>query len=305
MALSLAFVLLLLFLMVTVIVAILALAGVITRKDRPVREERAVILARLGGAFLGLIAAAMFAGLPSFLGFDLGLGRGAMLAPVVFGLILLGGVIVGELMTRAPAPAGSRTADLSPRRVIDYVPPAYGFALVLIGVGLLLLLAGTTLSASSDDLGRAGRVLTNVCGGGLTASRGPYPGSYYSLPLIIGVLSAVALAAYAARSAVQRPRGDLPRLGADYLRRRSIAAVTGGLGMAISGPALGVALVSAVTLLGSDCAPGWQRSMGALAALLALGSVIVIFWSIQVITFSGMLAGRTAANPAPERSEQP
>ncbi|MEI2809623.1 MAG: hypothetical protein V9F00_05325 [Nocardioides sp.] len=289
---GLALVLLLLILLGLGIVAVLLVMGLLTRGSRPAREERAVLAARFGGAFVGLIGAVVFAGLPRVLGFDLRLGRGAMLAPIVFGLILLCGVIAGELIARAPAPSGTRSASLAPRRVIDYVPAAYGYSLALVSVGVLLLLATTTATAAADDLGRAGRVLRNVCSNTITSSHGPYPGSFYAVPLVLGLILAFALAAYAARVAVLRPRGDLSRLGADYLRKRSVAAVVGALGLAICGPTLGVAIVSASSLLSNTCPTGWQRSAGILSILLALGSLIVMVWSVAVIVYAGVFAGR-------------
>lgn len=263
----------------------------VLRKGRPVGEEPAVLLARYGGAVLGLICGALFTGLPSIAGFDLRLGRGLMLAPIVFGLFLLGGIVVGELVSRVPAPQGSRTASLAPRRLVDYLPSAYGIALATITLCAIALLAFTTLTASPDDLGHAGRTLANTCGA-ITTARGPYPGSYYSVPLLIGMACATALAGYAARRAVQRPRGDLPTLGAEYLRRRSVTAVAGGLGLAITAPTIGIAAFSSMALLPNDCAPGWQHAVGLLTLILMLASVAVFAWSLGVLTFAGALADR-------------
>ncbi|MFZ2502672.1 MAG: hypothetical protein WAW88_08390, partial [Nocardioides sp.] len=167
----------LLFIGCVVVVTLLVVSyrGMLSGKREAVREERSVLLARYAGAVAGVLAAIAVGSLP-------GHGLGPMLAPVAFGLLVLTGVIVGELVARKPISGSEREASLAPRRVIDYIPRAFGASLLLLFVGVVGLLAVTTLTASADDAGRAGRELTRACSRVMSASRSPYPGSYYSLP---------------------------------------------------------------------------------------------------------------------------
>jgi hypothetical protein len=115
----------------------------------------------------------------------LSLGRGLMLAPVAWGACVLLGVLFGERWVRRPDAGTIRTAELRPRWVRDYLP----------------------------------RPLT---GNGVSTATGPYPGSFYSIPLAISLSLATLLAAGAAVRAVRRPHGQVSgRADTDALRRSS------------------------------------------------------------------------------------
>lgn len=222
---------------------------------------------RLAGLAVGLGAAAWTATTGS-------LGRGAMLAVPVGALCVLAGVVVGELRVTAPDRA-VRSATLEVRRVRDYLPPRLT-ALTTAALGwLVAVLAWTTAVGSADDLGRAGRVLARQCTPLLSEARGPWPGAYYSLPLLLLVSGGVLVGAMAFRLVVRRPRQDEGHGIDDALRERAARSIVAAIGLLVAVPAAGVALVAAIVLAGSSCPAGWHTPVALLLgasvpAMLAL-----------------------------------
>ncbi len=144
------------------------------------------------------------------------LGRVTALAPTVLGAGVLLGTIAGELTAR-PA-VGIRRSAAVERRTLGAVLPRGRAWLLAVSTGLLAaaLVVGAAWG-SADDLGRAGRVLARACltdvpgeGSVLVGStRGPWPGSFYALPLAVALLVLAVLVALALRAIVNRPRPDL------------------------------------------------------------------------------------------------
>lgn len=256
------------------------------------RESWSVLLVRAAGLAGGLAVA-------TWLVLEDELGRGLMLAPVAVGTGLLLGVALGEAMVRPVAHAGVRTAALTPRRVLDHAPRA----LTLVVGGTVVVsaatLAFTSLTASADDLGRDGRVLARTCTADqadlfMSAARGPYPGSYYSVPLAIGLLVAVALAVVTARRVVLRPRGS-GSASDDVLRRRAVTAVVAALGVAVAAPLAGTALITASALGGHDCpAPGWD-ALAIVMGGVVLASVVTVGWCLLALLVPGTSLRRRTA----------
>ena len=253
--------------MAVLLVLVLLLPAVVVAAalalPRPATPGRPTLW-RWGGLAVGLVAA---------WGVDraLDLGRGTMLAVPVAALGLLGGVLVGETRRLAPVD-GTRHASLEVRRVADHLPRALTPAVVTGLVALVGLLAAGVALGSADDLGRAGRSLAISCGGGVGQARGPWPGSFYAVPLAAVLLGGVAASAVAARAVVRRPRrvdpdADLQAEAA--ARRSSVADVVAALGLLVAVPLGGVAAVGASALAGIDCRPGsWTALLGVAVALV-------------------------------------
>jgi hypothetical protein len=280
--------------MSTILIALIAIGVALTcavmicaviMRHRPVglSEDGAVRLVRLIGALVGLIAAWSAATSSS-----LSLGRGLMLAPVVWGSCVLLGVLFGERWVRRPDTGTIRTAELRPRWVRDYLPRPLTVAVLASAVTGAILLAVATATASPDDLGRAGRVLLTVCGNGVSTASGPYPGSFYSIPLAISLSLATLLAAGVAVRAVRRPHGQVSgRADTDALRRRSVAAVVAGLGIAIAASVAGVSATVASAQFGTGCASSAHYLIGWTATILAFANALLGIYCLALLITKG------------------
>jgi hypothetical protein len=242
---------------------------------------------RWAGLGLGVVAAAVTAVTATSGLYNLG----AMLAPTVFGLCVIGGVVVGELTT-IPRRQGVRTAPIETRTVGHYLPRRLGRLVVASAIGLGVLLVTTTLMGSADYQGRAGRFLVRWCdpSRSVSVSSGPWPGSFYSVPLGIAVVVGILGAAVALRTVVLRPRsGSDPDLVAvdDVLRAQSAEAVVAATGVMIAASLSGVALTAGIKLIGVVCSQAPRPILG--FALLAVGALMLVLTSCCLAL---LLAGR-------------
>lgn len=231
----------------------------------------------------------------------LDLGRGTMLVPAVLGLFVVAGVGLGEAVVRPQRPAGLRTASLAPRRVAEFLPRVLTTAVGGIAVVHLATLALTTVTASGDDMGRAGRQVAARCGD-MGSSAGPYPGSFYSVPLIL-LLLFIGLAATAALMAVvRRPRGFAPEeVGDAVLRQRSTTRVVAAAGATVAASQVGIAFFAGGALLRMDCQGAWMDPTGwALLASVPL-ALLLLGWFLGRIVTPGALAGTSLRDPTATR----
>jgi hypothetical protein len=209
------------------------------------------------------------------------LGRGMMLAAPVFALVLLGGVILGELRVSAPATA-TRSTTLRVRRMRDYLPRRLAFAVLIASGCLLLLLAATTAAGSADDLGHAGRSLSSSCG----ESHGPWPGSFYSVPVALVVAAGVAAAALALHHVARRPRfggSTLLEAADESLRLRAGETVTAACGMLVVVPLTGVSITAAGGLLSIACRPVWWSLAGWVLLALIPAALALLGWCVAAL----------------------
>lgn len=251
-------------------------AGVDDARVRRARRQAAGW--RAAGFAAGVAVAVVTAGAGS-------LGRGVMLAPALFGLALVAGVLGGELAVRPPS-AGPRTATLDVRRVRDYLPRGHSVAVASAAAGLLALLGVATAAGSPDDLGRAGRSLAGACSAVLGWSTGPWPGSYYALPLAATVGVGLLAAAAVLWRVTSRPRvGGSAELweSDEALRGRSAEAVTAACGVLVAAPALGVVAVTASALQRSPCPPGWWAVATAVLGLFSVLLLGLLGWCTAVL----------------------
>jgi hypothetical protein len=272
-------------LVVPVLLVVVAVRVVVSASDparaddaRVRRARRRAATWRGAGFVAGVALAVSTAGAGS-------LGRGVMLAPALFGLALVAGVLGGELAVRPPS-AGPRTATLDVRRVRDYLPSGLSVAVASAAAGLLALLTATTAAGSPDDLGRAGRSLAGTCSAVLGWSTGPWPGSYYALPLAATVGFGLLAAAAVLRRVTSRPRiGGSAELweSDEALRARSAEAVTAACGVLVAAPALGVVAVTAAALQRSPCPPGWWAAATAVLLLSAVLLLGLLGWCAAVL----------------------
>jgi hypothetical protein len=224
----------------------------------------------LAGFVAGVAAAVLLATAPPHW-----LGLGVMLAAPAFSLCLLAGVLAGELVT-ARAHGPTRTAALEVRTAGRYLPRAMTRWVAALLVTLAVGLTATTLAASPDGLGRAGRSLSRACGPDRGASVGPWPGSYYSLPMVAVVIVGLAASVLVARTVAgrHRPGPDPYQVAADdRARRLSARTVTAACGILVATPLAGSALLAGAELVRFGCSTPSMRVAGwvALAVALAAG----------------------------------
>lgn len=229
----------------------------IAEHDDVVRIARHTRAWRAGGLAVGLAAGVLLLGL----GQDADpLGRLTALAPLAVGVGGLLGTVVGELTAR-PRVGVVRSAAVETRSVGDLVPR---FRAGLLGVSTVVLLTVLGLGAawgSPDDLGRAGRSFETSCRAvvdGVTttvgSSRGPFPGSFYAVPLAIGLLVVGLLTLAALSAVVRRPRPSLESRGLDtVLRRWSASTVLTAATFTVLGTLGPVASLFGSALDGGQC----------------------------------------------------
>lgn len=232
---------------------------------------------------------------------SLDLGRGTMLVPAVLGLFVVAGVGLAETVVRPQRPTGPRTASLVPRRVADYLPPVLTTAVGGITALHLATLALTTVSASADDMGRTGRQIAARCGN-IGSGAGPYPGSFYSVPLML-LLLVIGLAAVAALIAVvRRPRGFAPDdVGDDVLRQRSTTRVLAAAGSAVAASHVGIAFFAGTALLRMDCQRAWMDPVGWVLVSTMPAALLLLGWFLGRIVVPGALPTPSPTHPAETR----
>jgi hypothetical protein len=224
------------------------------------------------------------------------LGRGLLLAGPVFGWFVLAGVVAGEISVR-PAGGQTRTAVVEVRRVRDYLPRGLAAAVTAAAAALAALVTWTTVTAGPDDLGRAGRDLLLSCGPDLRETYGPWPGSFYSVPLAAIVAAGLITAGSALRAVIRRARtGAEPDTVAadDALRQRAARTITGACGILVALPLAGTCLVSAGALLSITCRPAWWTYTGWALLALLIPALALIGWCA-----GALLAPARAATIAP------
>jgi hypothetical protein len=230
------------------------------------RGARRAAVFRLLGVIGGGVVALVMAG-----GAVGRLGLGIALAAPAFALCLLAGVLAGEVAATVPVGA-SRTATLEVRTARRYLPRGLARWVGALAAGLLVLLTATSLSASPDDLGRAGRSFTLACGPDRSVTAGPWPGSYYSLPIGVAVLVGLGAAALVAHTVARRrrPASDPSTLATDErARRRSARVVTAACGVLVAAPLAGCGLMAGAILVQMPCLSGPMRMAGWASLVLA------------------------------------
>ena len=223
------------------------------------------------------------------------LGRGLMLAAPLFGIGLLTGVVVGQLLTR-PAVTGPRTAAVEVREPRRYLPGGLTRAVGTAAALVTVLLIFTTAAGSADDQHRSGRSFERICGD-VTSRRGPWPGAYYSVPLAIVLVIGLAVAVLALRALTNQPRPGVDHLaGDDALRRRTAESVVAATGILVTLPLAGVSLTAAGALLTTGyCSSAWEVILG--WALLAIMPTVVVLFAWCIATVLGLRSRVVVSRP--------
>jgi hypothetical protein len=245
--------------------------------------RRSALRTRLVALVLGLIVAVPVATFGR-------LGQGLVLVPAVFAAIQVLGVLTGDLVGRHDARTPG-SAGLEVRRARDLLPARLTLLTTLVAGALAVLLTWATVTASPDDLGRAGRRLSYTCAEDCTsAALGPWPGSFYSIPMALALLGVAAIAALAVLVTVRRPRNgsDVEILRVDdAVRRRSVESVVASLGIAVSASLAGTGLVAGLGLVGESRAPLGLQLAGWVALAAGLAALAVLAWCSVLLAVPG------------------
>jgi hypothetical protein len=244
---------------------------------------------RLVGLLVGLVAAAWSVSSGA-------LGRGLLLAVPLLCLCVLLGVVVGELGVRPP-PTDRRSAALEVRRAGTYLPRVLTPLVAAATLSLGALLSFASAVGSADDLGRAGRALSRACSAVSAESSGPWPGSFYALPLGAVVVSGLVVAAVALTSITRRPRqGEDPEVD-DQLRQHAARGVVAAVGLLVTVPLVGTGLLAAGQLLRICAAPPAWTAVGWTLVLVVPLALALGTWCAALLVVPGTV--RTAAPVAP------
>lgn len=241
--------------------------------------RRVSTAARAAGLLLGALAAVAVC----FFG---ELGLGFTIAPAAFGVVLCLAILAGDLIAydkaRIPGAASLQRRGLPWPRSTTVVVGAGTVAL-----GLLLTL--TTTLASADDRGRAGRAYRYSvdCGPGATCQgmRTPFPGSYYTRPLALGIGVLLVVAVVTIAVLARRPRNsadeEIVRVD-DLIRSRSVESVLCAVGASVGGSMFGVGAVAGLSASSAE-----HASLGALAAVLTVAGLALMIWSVALLVVPG------------------
>lgn len=234
--------------------------------DAPLVVGRRQVRWRRAGLVAGVVAAMAAANAG-------GVGVGVLLAAPLFGLFVIAGVLAGELSVTVPA-TGTMSASVARRTGSLYLPRRLTRSVVVSSAVLAVTLLGTSLVGSHDDLGRAGRSLELACNSTTSSATGPWPGSYYTVPLLPLLMIGLLCSGAALKRVVQRARlgGSLDVAGADdHLRRIAAGTVVGAAGVLVSITLLGTSLIAGRALLDNACsAGGWLITGWALVGSVPL-----------------------------------
>lgn len=220
----------------------------------------------------------------------LALGVGYALAGPAFAIVLLLLALLVQRFAPRPAAVGPRTASLAVRRVRDY-PPRFAAQTAAAGsVALVVLLAATTAVAAPGSEGRAGRAVLRVCGGWMTVSS-PWPGSYYSVPILVATGVCLALALIALRVVARRPQ----RASDDGSRRRAADVIVGAYGIAVFTPLAGSAFFASGRMFSLQCG---EHGADTLLVVIASGGFIAGGVSLMFLAYmvSVLMFGRRTAS---------
>ncbi len=120
--------------------------------------------------------------------------------------------------------------------------------------------------------------------GSLGSSRGPWPGSFYAVPLAVALVVLAVLVMVALRAIVNRPRPDLDSRGLDTLLRRwSVGNVLTAATVTVLGTLGPLAILMASALTGGACDSTTAQTLVAWTA--------TIIGPLAIGAASGLLAG--------------
>lgn len=243
--------------------------------DHLLLHERRAARWRQGAVTLGLVAAVL---LLCFAG-------GYWLAGPVFGIVVLAGVLTGELLV--PGPASSvRSATLTTRRVRDYLPRHRALQAVLLA-SLTVLLTPMTIFAASHPAGRDG--YGRISCGDSVIQLPPELGVPAITVIILTVIGSAVVCLPVLRKIVNRPPvtpGPESEALDTAMREASAGAVFYAWSCLLASTLFTTAMVAHAMFdgWGDGCTNWWRTSMHVTAYLaMATGGSVFVYLLAKLI----------------------
>lgn len=283
--------------------ALLAVAGVTAaRRSRSITfdEEsypglaalrRATIRTRYLGIAVSVVVFFVVASLGRY-------NQGVFVAPAAAGAVVIVAILVGQQLTYTRARAVG-VAGIEHRQVRDYLP----WKPSLIAAALLLVLAAvgawSTVVATPDEAG-LDRTFTRSCLEQLWDGQGyheatvigtssPFPGSYYSAGMAMGIAAVLALAWVGLVATTRRPRNgsdrELVRVD-DALRRQTAEGIVAAFGLVVATSLAGLSYGAAIAIGQEACTTAYGLGSWGLA-ILGLVAVAISLWLAVLVVVPG------------------
>lgn len=206
-------------------------------------------------------------------------GRGVLVAPAAAGAVAMVVLAVGE-RTVPTEEAPHLRVDLTPRAGVAQITRSTVALTATTLAALIALLALAWSKATADEFGHTGRGVEWATRDG-SQSHGPWPGSYYSIPMVIALLVLAAAFAVAMYAVALRPQlnADTDAAVADVrMRARSAHTMQGVFLITLGATLLAVAACMALATSFRDVgSPQWVTlaHWGGLAGALVGAAAIV------------------------------
>ncbi|MEO8461874.1 MAG: hypothetical protein ABI555_01565 [Chloroflexota bacterium] len=222
-------------------------------------------------------------------------GWGLFVAPALAGTVVIAAILIGQQLTYTRARV-TGTAGIERRQVRDYLPArpatiAAALLLVLVVIG-----AWTTLVATSDG-GGFDRTFTHSCveqwwdqqGGHeqtVVVASSPFPGSYYTVGMAVGVLAVLALALVGLVATTRRPRNgadpELVRVD-DALRRQTAEGIVAAFGLVAATSLAGLSYTAAITVGNEACTTAYGLGSWGLAIVAFVALAVSLRFAVLVL----------------------
>ena len=284
-----------------IVAVVLLVAAVVTaiRRSRSITfdEERYPGLAALRRSTLrtrrlGIVASVVVFFVVASLG---RFGWGLFVAPAAAGTVVIAAILIGQRLTYTRARSAG-TAGIEHRQVRDYLPArpttiAAALLLVLVVIG-----AWTTLVATPDAAG-LDRTFTHSCveqwwdqqgdhEQTVVVASSPFPGSYYTAGMAVGVLAVLALAWVGLVATTRRPRNgadsELVRVD-DALRRQTAEGIVAAFGLVVATSLAGLSYTAAVRVGNEACTTAYGLGSWGLAIVAFVALAVSLRFAVIVV----------------------
>ena len=244
-------------------------------------------MARIIGLLAGIVVVAII-----WLVRDLGRsGLSLFLAPAIFALTQIIATLVAGVLTHDAAKTLG-TAGLEVRRVGSYLPRRLSALIAATTVVLALALTWTSATGVSDSMGHGGREFSFEIPGeaAVTATIGPWPGSFYSVPLAVALGLVLVVAGIAIIVTIRRPRNasdpEIVRVD-DLVRARAVESVLAAVGVAMAGTLFCVSVLVATLAIPQNLVPDLLRLAGWSAVTLEAAAMAITIWCGVLLLLPG------------------